>query len=84
MKVNIHTKFLNYAEKLEDFTDGECTVDVRHIDEVILGAMLESYFNYAYQLGMKDYRNELREQAKKEEMERNQPSLFSDMEEKNK
>ena len=82
MKIDIHKKFLNYAEKMEDFSDGECIVDVCHCDELIIGAMLESYFVYAYQLALKDYKKELKEQAAKEEFLKHQPKLFDDMEEK--
>lgn len=76
MKIDIQKKFLNYAEKMEDFNDGECVVDIRHVDEVILGAMLESYFVYAYQLALRDYKKELKEKAELEEFEKHQPKLF--------
>lgn len=77
MKLNIQKKFLNYAEKMEDFTDEECTVDIRHCDELIIGAMLQTYYIQGYQQAIKDYKQELKEQAAKEEFEKHQPSLFS-------
>ena len=78
MKVNPLQKFINYAEKMGDYTDGKCTVDVCHLDEVIVGAMLESYWMQADQLGMKDYKQALEEQQKKEKFEKLQQKLFND------
>lgn len=78
MKVNPLQKFINYAEKMGDYTDGKCTVDVRHLDEMIVGAMLESYWMQAYQLGMKDYKQALEEQQKKEKFDKQQQKLFND------
>lgn len=74
--IDIHKKFLNYAEKMEDFTDGECTVDVEHTDELILGAMLEQYFVTAYSMAVRDIKKILKEQAEREDFEKHQPSLF--------
>ena len=79
MKVNPLQKFINYAEKMGDYTDGKCTVDVCHLDEVIVGAMLESYWMQAYQLGMKDYKQALEEQQKKEKFDKQQQKLFNDL-----
>lgn len=78
MKVNPLQKFINYAEKMGDYTDGKCTVDVCHLDEVIVGAMLESYWMQAYQMGMKDYKQALEEQQKKEKFDKQQLKLFND------
>lgn len=83
MKLNIIKKFLNYAEKMEDFIDGECVVNVRNSDEMIIGTMLESYYIQGYQQAIKDYKQELKEKAAKEEFEKQQPSLFNMEDKKN-
>ena len=78
MKQNLYKKFMNYAEKMEDFTDGECIVDIRHCDELIIGAMLQTYYTQGYQQAIKDYKQELKEQAAKEEFEKHQPGLWEE------
>lgn len=77
-KINIKQMFLSYGTKYGDFEDGVCIVDLRHIDEVILGAMLEQYYQEGFVKGMRKYKELEDKRREQEEFDKHQGKLFDD------
>ena len=77
-KINIKQMFLNYANNNGDFEEGICIVDLRHIDEVILGAILEQYYQRGFVDGMRKYKQLEDKRREQEEFDKHQGKLFDD------
>lgn len=77
-KINIKQMFLNYANNNGDFKEGVCIVDLRHIDEVILGAILEQYYQKGFIDGMIKYKQLEDKRREQEEFDKHQGKLFDD------
>lgn len=57
-EMDIEDAFIKYAESQNDFENGQCVVDVMHVDELILGAMLREYFQKGITIGIKKVRKQ--------------------------
>lgn len=77
-RIDIQKIFLNLATSLGDFENGMCTVDINHIDELILGAMLQEYFQEGFIKGMKKYKELEDKKKEQEEFDKHQGKLFDD------
>ena len=78
MKLNISDKFLRYGERIGDFKDGNCIINIQELDSIVLTALLDSYFTKGYQMALSDKKAMEYEQKQIELFEKQQQKLFDD------